>query len=98
MEIIQHLNGDELTIALRGELNTGNSKELENVITTSLKGIKKLVFDFKELEYISSSGLRILLVSKKVMNKQGQMFVLNVNENIMDIFTITGFKDILDIQ
>lgn len=98
MEIIKTLNGDELTIALVGELNSANAKQVEDVINTSLKGVKSLVFEFKDLEYISSAGLRILLVSKKVMDKQGTMVVRNPNESVLEIFTITGFKDILDVQ
>ncbi len=98
MEIIKQLNGDKLTIVLKGELNTITSRDLENEISTSLNGIKKLVLDFTDLVYISSSGLRVLLVAQKIMLKQGEMIVLNVNEDVMDIFTITGFKDILDIR
>ena len=98
MEIIQTRNNDELVIALKGELNTATAPELENVITTSLNGVKKLVFDFSELDYISSAGLRILLVSKKVMDKQGKLVVRHPNESVMEIFEITGFKDILDIE
>ena len=98
MEIIKTLNGDELTITLKGELNSTNSNQLEAVVNDSLKGIKSLVFDFTELNYISSAGLRILLVSKKVMDKQGKMVVRHPNESVLDIFEITGFKDILDIE
>ena len=98
MEIIQTRNNDELVIALKGELNTATAPELESVITTSLNGVKKLVFDFSELDYISSAGLRILLVSKKVMDKQGEMVVRHPNNEVMEIFEITGFKDILTIE
>ena len=98
MEIIKTLNGDELTLQVKGELNVANSKELENVVSDSLKGIKKLIFDFSELVYISSAGLRILLIAQKIMLKQGEMIVRGCNEDVMDVFTITGFKDILNIQ
>ena len=98
MEIIKTLNNDELTLALKGELNIANSRELEQIISTSLNGVKKLVFDFTELSYISSSGLRILLIAQKIMLKQGEMIVRGVNEDVMDVFVITGFKDILNIQ
>ncbi len=98
MEIIKTLKGGELTIALVGELNSANAKQVEDVINTSLKGVKSLIFEFKDLEYISSAGLRILLVSKKVMDKQGTMVVRHPNESVLEIFTITGFKDILDVQ
>ena len=98
MEIIKTRNNDELVIALKGELNTATAPQLESVITTSLNDIKKLVFDFSKLDYISSAGLRILLVSKKVMDKQGEMIVLHPNNEVMEIFEITGFKNILTIE
>ena len=98
MEIIKTLNGDELTLQVKGELNVTNSKELEEVVSNSLNGIKKLVFDFSKLDYISSAGLRVLLIAQKIMIKQGEMIVTGCNESVMDIFTITGFKDILNIQ
>ena len=98
MEIIKTSNGNELTLALKGELNVANSRELKNIISTSLNGVKRLIFDFTELSYISSSGLRILLIAQKVMLKQGEMIVRGVNEDVMDVFVITGFKDILNIQ
>ena len=50
------------------------------------------------LEYISSAGLRVLLSAQKVMNRQGEMKVLHVNETILDIFEVTGFSDILTIE
>ena len=98
MEIIQKRNNDELVIALQGELNTATAPELESVITNSLNGVKKLVFDFSELDYISSAGLRILLVSKKVMDKQGEMIIRHPNNSVMEILEITGFKSILTIE
>ena len=98
MEIIKTLKDKELTVALIGELNSSTASELENAISSSLNGIQTLVFDFKELTYISSAGLRVLLVAKKVMDKQGKLIVRNSNEQVMDIFEITGFADILDLE
>ena len=98
MKIIQTLNGAELTIALEGELNSVTAPELDDVISNSLKGIQTLIFEFKDLSYISSAGLRILLTSKKVMDKQGKMIVRNANESVMEIFEITGFANILDFE
>ena len=71
MEIIKTLEGKTLTLALKGELNSSTSQELENVVSKSLKGIDNLIFDFVDLSYVSSAGLRILLVAKKIMDKQG---------------------------
>ena len=63
-----------------------------------MDGISELVIDFTETEYISSAGLRVLLSAQKTMNKQGSMIVTGVNDVIMEIFEVTGFVDILDIQ
>ena len=60
--------------------------------------MKDLVFDFKDLEYISSAGLRILLSAQKTMSSQGKMVVKNVNETIMEIFEVTGFCEVLTIE
>ena len=98
MKIVKTLNNDELTLAISGELNTTTYQELEDVVKNSLNGIKKLVFDFKELEYISSAGLRVLLVSKKLMDQQGKLVVKNANSSVKEIFDITGFTNILDFE
>ena len=98
MEIIKSLNNKQLTIALKGELNTTTAPELEKVVSDSLKDVKELIFDFSELSYLSSAGLRVLLASQKVMNKQGKMIVRHPNETVKDIFDMTGFSSILEIE
>ena len=97
MKINKTENGSELLIAVVGRLDTTTSPQLDEELK-SLNGIEKLVFDFKELEYISSAGLRVLLSAQKVMNKQGSMIVKNVSEEISEIFEVTGFVDILTIE
>ena len=99
MEIKQELNKDELVITLKGEINSSTAPELEDALKNSLENIKRLVFDFTELSYISSAGLRVLLVAKKTIDKNdGKMVVKNPNDSIMDVFEITGFKNILDFE
>ncbi len=99
MEIVNTLNGQELTIALKGELNSNTAPELEQSITEQLKGVDTLIFDFKELDYISSAGLRVLLIAKKVIDKNnGKLIVRHANEGVMDVFRITGFTNVLDFE
>lgn len=98
MEINKTLNGTELTIELSGRLDTRTAPQLESEMKRSLNGVSLLVFDLNNLEYVSSAGLRIFLMSQKVMNKQGRMIVKNVKDVIMDIFEVTGFVDILTIE
>lgn len=87
-----------LEINISGRLDTLTAPELEKTLADSLCGVKKLIFDLNDLEYLSSAGLRVLLGAQKEMNKQGEMCIRNVNENIMDIFEVTGFVDILNIE
>ena len=98
MKIIKELNNKELTIKLVGELNTNTAPELESVIKDDLKDIESLIFDFQELEYLSSAGLRILLVAQKVMNKEGKMTLRHVNQAVMEVLDITGFVNISNIE
>ncbi|MBR2736519.1 MAG: STAS domain-containing protein [Firmicutes bacterium] len=99
MTITKTLEGSALTIALDGRLDTQTSPELEKVLESSLSSVESLKFDFTGLEYISSAGLRVLLSSQRQMNRRnGKMVVSNVNSNIMDVFQVTGFEDILTIE
>lgn len=87
-----------LTIALEGRLDTTTAPELEAELKASLDGVSQLVFDMEKLDYISSAGLRVLLSAQKVMMKQGKMKVIHANETVMEIFEVTGFSDILNIE
>ena len=98
MTIEKNLNGTELTITIAGRLDTTTAPQLEAEFKQSITGIEKLVLDFASLEYLSSAGLRVLLAAQKVMNKQGEMIIKNVNETINEIFEVTGFIDILTIE
>lgn len=98
MNIVKNQNGNSLTIALEGRLDTSTSPQLENELLSSLSGISDLIFDLDKLDYISSAGLRVLLSAQKTMNKQGKMVIHNVKPEIMEIFDVTGFVDILSIE
>lgn len=86
-----------LTINLEGRLDTATAPELERELG-ELNGVQDLIFDMKNLEYISSAGLRVILKAQKVMNAKGAMKLVNVGESIMEVFQITGFADILTIE
>ena len=98
MNIIRNQNGGCLTIALEGRLDTTTAPELEKEIKLSLVGVTELVMDFAKLDYISSAGLRVLLAAHKTMMKQGSMKVVQANEMVMEVFDVTGFADILNIE
>ncbi len=98
MNINLNKNGAALNVNVSGRLDTTTAPELEKALSTQLEGIESLTLDFAELAYISSAGLRVLLALQKTMNRQGQMVVTHVNENIMEVFDVTGFVDVLTIR
>lgn len=98
MTIEKMRNNNELTVSLEGRLDTVTAPSLEAELKANLDGIQELVLDFQKLEYISSAGLRVLLMAQKTMNKQGSMVIRNVNETIAEVFEITGFADMLTIE
>ncbi|MDO5485346.1 MAG: STAS domain-containing protein [Lachnospiraceae bacterium] len=98
LNIEKKTDGSSLNIALEGRLDTMTSPQLEETLKDSLDGVTSLIMDFEKLEYISSAGLRVLLSAQKIMNKQGEMKLIHVNEVINEIFEVTGFSDILTIE
>lgn len=98
MTITKTQNGSALEIALAGRLDTMTSPELEAELSKALPGADSLVFDFGKLDYISSAGLRVLLSAHKTMSPKGGMKVTNVNDIVQEVFEVTGFADILDIE
>lgn len=98
MKITKTQNGNSLYFALEGRLDTNTAPELEAAIKGSIDGAEELTIDMEALDYLSSAGLRVLLGTQKIMNKQGSMRVTHVNDTIMEIFEVTGFADILTIE
>lgn len=88
----------KLCYALVGRLDTVTSPDFDAELKDSMEGVTELVLDFEKLEYISSAGLRVLLAAQKTMAKQGSMKLINVNDDVMEIFEVTGFSDILTIE
>lgn len=97
MTIDKKLEGNVLNVAITGRLDTTTAPALEEDLKPALDGVSELNLDFSGLEYISSAGLRVLLSVQKIMNKQGSMKISNVIPEIMEVFDITGFTDILTI-
>ena len=83
---------------LEGRLDTVTSPDLEAEIKEVLSDLKEITLDLENLDYISSAGLRVLLSTQKVMNRQGTMTITHVNDTIMEIFEVTGFSEILTIE
>lgn|SRR5574344_698261 len=98
MEVQKKKNGENLLVAVSGRLDTTTALDFGSQITDDLDDIKELVLDFSDVEYVSSFGLRMILDLQKIMNKQGHMKILNVNESVRNIFEITGFMKILTVE
>ena len=98
MEIKKELNGSALTVKVIGRLDAGSAPELSKFINGALDGVTDLTFDFAELQYIASAGLRVLLVAQKRMNKQGSMKLIHVNETVMEVLDMTGFASLMTIE
>ena len=98
MTIEKVLNGESAKIIVVGRLDTQTAPELEKEIDGVIANLKELVFDMTGLEYVSSAGLRVILKAQKIMNSKGSMKIIGVSDNIMEVFDITGFLDILTIE
>lgn len=97
MTIKKNKKDASLTLAIAGRLDSTTAPDLDAVVKSELVGITDLTFDFTDLEYISSAGLRVLLAAQKIMSRQGKMQVVGANEIVTEVFEITGFSDILTI-
>ena len=91
-------SGSKMVIELEGRLDTITAPKLDSFVRSSLEGITELCIAIEKLEYISSAGLRVLLTAQKIMDKQGRMTVTGCREEIAEIFEITGFSDMLNIE
>ena len=98
MTIEKSVNGAVTALKIIGRLDTATAPALEKEIDGCVAGIKELVLDCSALEYVSSAGLRVILKAQKVMNAQGSMKLTGANETVMEVFDITGFADILNIE
>ena len=98
MEIKKTRDGSKLTVELSGRLDTVTAPDFEASIMDDLDGVTDLTVDLKNLEYMSSAGLRVMLALYKKMSAVGSMVITNVNDTISEIFELTGFNDILNIE
>ncbi len=98
MTVEKIVNGEELTLKVTGRIDTANAKEFEEKAISGLEDVKSLILDLAELDYISSAGLRVVLVLIKQMKRQGSMLITNTNEMVKEIFEVTGFADLVDVK
>ena len=82
-----------LTVAVGGKLDTLSAPQLDEKVSAELEGVTKLIFDFKDLVYISSAGLRVLVAFAHTINDPNGIVIKNANEDVIGIFEVTGFID-----
>ena len=98
MKLTTEKNGTVLTVHLSGELNTLTAPELSALLKKELDGVKALTLDFKECDYVSSAGLRVLLATfKQMKSEQGKMALSNVGENFLDVLRNTGLNAVFGV-
>jgi anti-sigma B factor antagonist len=98
MTITEERNNNSVTLKIEGRLDTTTAPTLEKTIDEILEDITELILDMNQLTYVSSAGLRVLLSTQKKMNKIGMMKLIGVCEEVMEVFEMTGFSDILNIE
>ena len=96
MNITKKVNGETMTVSIKGRLDTSTAPEFETFMNENLTEVGGLILDCEGLEYISSAGLRVLLFAQKKM--KDSLKLVNVGALIMEVFDITGFSDILIIE
>ena len=97
MEITMNKSEQKLTMKIAGRIDTTTAPEFEAKVS-EIGDINELVLDFADVEYISSAGLRVILKAQKLMNTPGKMKLINVSDDVSDVFDITGFTDFLTIE
>ena len=98
MQLTSERDGNKLTVSIEGRVDTTTAPELEKYILENTDGVTELLLDLGEMSYTSSAGLRVLLKAHKLMSKQGELMVTKVQSDVMEIFDMTGFSDILTIE
>ena len=98
MDLTKQYNEKELTITVKDKIDTTTAPDFENEIMDELGNFDSLILDFKDLEYISSAGLRVLIATEKKLNPQDIPFVIKVNDTTKEILFMSGFDKLLNIQ
>jgi len=98
LQIKKTVKDDGVILAPVGRLDTLTAPEMESVILETVAKVDNLTIDLAGLEYVSSAGLRVLLQAQKALSVRGKLTVKNPNETVSEIFDVTGFTEILNIE
>ncbi len=97
MNVKERKEGEKAIVSVSGRIDTATAPTLLEYLKTELVGVKELILDFQEVEYVSSAGLRVILYAQKTMSAQGSMKLINVSPDILEVLELTGFTEVLDI-
>ena len=99
MNIVKERNNDILNVTLEGRLDTNTAPELEKSLNNAIEGIKTININFENLTYVSSAGLRVLLIFHKKMTEcKGALYILKPTDEVMEVSDLTGFSTFLNIK
>lgn len=87
-----------LTIGVEGSIDTLTASDFENKVLQALEGVKKLILDFAKVEYVSSAGLRTIILLNEKMEEKDGMTIKNINDEVKDVFEMTGFDELLTLE
>ena len=99
MEVKFNKQDSNLTVVISGNIDTVTAPELESKLQENISDVKDLVLDFAAVDYISSAGLRVILMANQQMEEvDGNLTIKNVNEDVRDVFEMTGFDSLLNLE
>lgn len=98
MKVKSSKNGSACTLTVEGKIDTMSAPELDEAVKSNLPKCDKMIFDFTNVEYITSAGLRVLVYAHRELMKKGGVTVTGVNESIKKVFTVTGIHKVLKIK
>lgn len=99
MNIVKQREQEKMTLRVEGRLDTVTSPQLEKALGEEWNDLRELVLDFTALQYISSAGLRVLLTAhKRMTGQEGRLVIRGAGESVREVFTITGFMNILHVE
>lgn len=98
LNIATNADGTILTVAVEGSIDTVTAPKLEEALDSRYDGVAELILDFASVDYVSSAGLRVLMGADQKMSESGKLILKNVNEDVREVFEMTGFDELLNIE
>jgi anti-sigma B factor antagonist len=99
MEIVKSLSEGKTVLLIKGKLNAATAQDFNTAVEDALEKSNAIVLDFKDVSYLASAGLRVIVAAHKKLNAAGSsLSLLNIQNEVMEVFEITGLDEVLDIR